>query len=76
MRGAAQEVLDAHADKDHLIVEVVEHGGWYLSFNRSMVTIGTANDMARLSDEAHAYGELLRDAEWHYLPEVWRGGER
>jgi hypothetical protein len=76
MRGAAQEVFDAHPDKEHLIVEVVEHGGWYLSFNRSMLTIGTANDMARFSDEGHAYRELLKGAEWHYLPTVRRGGRR
>lgn len=31
------------------IVEVREHAGWHLSFNRNMDVVGTANDMAQLS---------------------------
>ncbi len=44
---------DASIDK----VRVHEHGGWYLSWNRAGVCVGTANDMAILCPEAREWGK-------------------
>jgi hypothetical protein len=55
MEKVAMEKLAEDASID--CVRVNEHGGWNLTFNRSGVIVGTANDMARMSDEAKAWGQ-------------------
>ena len=37
-------------------VRVYEHGGWQLTYNREGTIVGTANDMARMSDAAKRWG--------------------
>ena len=73
MRKAAREVFAAHPDKPHMVATVLEHGGWSLSFYKDGTIVGTANDTAVLSREAHAIANHLKDAKREYLPEVWRG---
>lgn len=46
MRQIAQERFDADPSID--VVEVYEHAGWSLSWNRDGQIVGTANDAARL----------------------------
>jgi GH15 family glucan-1,4-alpha-glucosidase len=72
-RFAADPTLD--------IVEVYEHGGWFLAWNRDLVCVGTANDMARLSPEARSFlkkftdrqyvGQHRRPDEPSYYPCYW-----
>lgn len=45
MENIAQEYFENHPDK--AFVEVYEHAGWWLVFNRELRIVGTANDMAR-----------------------------
>ncbi len=44
-------------------ITVHEHGGWFLSFNRDMVCVGTANDMARLSPESRTWAKRFDGCE-------------
>lgn len=37
------------------LVEVNEHAGWWLSFNRQGLCVGSANDMAAFSDEVRRW---------------------
>lgn len=53
MERLAKEQFAADPTLD--VVTVNEHGGWFLSWNRDMVCVGTANDMARLGAEAQAF---------------------
>ena len=39
------------ADQSLDLVEVWEHGGWHLTFNRLGMVVGTANDMAQFRRE-------------------------
>lgn len=39
------------------VVEVWEHGGWHLSWNRDMLVVGTANDTAQLANAAYEWGQ-------------------
>jgi hypothetical protein len=50
---------------DHSIdcITVYEHGGWFLSFNRDFIVIGTANDMAHLSPKAHEWARQFTGIE-------------
>ncbi len=50
MRRVAMEALAADPSLD--VVEVHEHGGWYLTFLRDGTIVGTANDQAHLNDRA------------------------
>lgn len=43
------------ADPTLDFITINEHAGWYLSWNRDMVCVSTANDMARLSPEARTW---------------------
>lgn len=45
------------------VVEVCEHGGWHLSYNRDLTIVGTANDMAQLSTVAHRWAQAFDGAE-------------
>lgn len=53
MRQKARRAFAADPDLDH--VTVIEHAGWFLEFNRDLVIVGTANDMAILSEEARQW---------------------
>jgi hypothetical protein len=46
----AREAFDNDPSLD--VVQVNEHGGWYLTYLRDGTIIGTANDQARLHDKA------------------------
>lgn len=64
-----QQVADETLDKmNHPLacVCVYEHAGWYLEYARvdgRTVCIGTANDMAKLSEPALRYHALIRGLE-------------
>ncbi len=75
MERLAREALQRHADKigrdSCVIVEVQEHGGWWLHYTVNpdtlnpadkLVIVGTANDTASLSAEAKRWGERCRGA--------------
>lgn len=55
MDKVAREVFSEHTSID--AVRVYEHGGWQLTYNRAGVIVGTANDLARMSDAAKAWGQ-------------------
>lgn len=50
-------------EKDHTIdiVEVSEHAGWHLSFNRDGLVVGTANDVVVWSDEVKTWRRQFKD---------------
>ena len=50
MQDIAKRRFEEDASID--IVEVWEHGGWHLSWNRDLIVVGTANDMAQFSRKA------------------------
>lgn len=51
-----QKALDRMASSPSIdAVEVQEHGGWFLTFNREGLIIDTANDMACLSGVAREW---------------------
>lgn len=52
MEKLAKEVFDNREFDLADCVEVHEHAGWFLTFNRDMVVVGTANDGAHLCPEA------------------------
>lgn len=60
-----KQVADEHfaADPTLDVVEVHEHGGWMLAWNRAGVTVGTANNTARLMPAAIAWGEQFNGVE-------------
>lgn len=53
MRRIAEERFEKDATLD--IVEVSEHAGWWLSFNRHGMIVGTANDMAQFPKEVRIW---------------------
>jgi hypothetical protein len=53
MSRVANEYFASHADID--VIEISEHGGWYLTYLRDGTIVGTANDIARLSDTARQW---------------------
>ena len=55
MLEVARETFEDFPEAD--FVEVSEHAGWFLQWNRDEVCVGTANDMAELSDESHEWGK-------------------
>lgn len=69
------------ADPSIDVCEVHEHGGWWLTFTRSMIVAGTANDMAQLSRDAHEWarqfdgeeivGECRRQADGQHRESVY-----
>jgi hypothetical protein len=51
-----QVAMEAFANETTIdAVEVHEHGGWHLTFLKDGTIVGTANDMAQLSDKAVAF---------------------
>lgn len=53
MRKIAQERFDEDPTLD--CITVYEHAGWQLTFNRDLVTVGSANDRSQFSREAHEW---------------------
>ena len=52
----SQAASEAFADDTTLdVVEVNEHGGWYLTFLRDGTIVGTANDQGHLNDRAKEF---------------------
>lgn len=72
MRKAAQEVFEANANKEHIIVSVAEHGGWYLDFYKDGRVIGTANDQAFFGSDWIDLIAKLNHMKREYLPEIRR----
>jgi hypothetical protein len=55
MREVARETFEDFPEAD--FVEVSEHAGWFLQWNRAEVCVGTANDAAQLSNESHEWAK-------------------
>lgn len=70
MKEVAMEEIRAHGG-ENMVVEVIEHAGWYLSFRFDGKVVGTANEMGRLDPEVLAWAETFGARV--YLREVWRG---
>ena len=62
MLKVAQERLAADDTLD--VVQVIEHGGWQLSFNRDGLCVGTANDTCRMSDRVLEWGAGFSGVEY------------
>ncbi len=88
MERIAREALMRHRDKitptSSVIVEVQEHGGWWLHYTVNpdtltpadkLVIVGTANDCANLSAEAKRWGERWKGATTGGVLESVRRGE-
>jgi hypothetical protein len=60
MEEVAKQYFDAHPDVDPLVVEVVEHAGWYMAWLRDGTCVDTANDMAVLSPKAKEFYGRVR----------------
>lgn len=67
-------------------VHVYKHGGWWLMWDRDLNIVGTANDMARMSEAANEFWRAYPDYEivatvrrdqpgWEW-PELNRRAER
>ncbi len=59
MRQVARDAFDADLSLD--VVQVHEHGGWYLTFLRDGTVVGTANDLAQLDDKAREFLRSIYD---------------
>lgn len=60
---------------ENMIVTVYEHAGWWLSYLRDGTIVGTANDMATLSEKAMQWGEVNKLLPVKYLSTIRRGKE-
>jgi hypothetical protein len=72
MARVARQYCDEHPDLDPLVVEVIEHAGWFLTFTRSGVCVDTANDTACLSRSAHEFFAKVRGSDWQYVGSIDR----
>lgn len=61
MQRIAQEKFDSDPSID--CITVYEHAGWFLSWTRDFVVIGTANDAASLSPKAHEWAKRFTGIE-------------
>lgn len=52
------------------VVQVHEHGGWFLSYLRDGTIVGTANDLAILKPKALDFIHSVEQVD--YLPEIRR----
>jgi hypothetical protein len=79
---AASAFVDNQEIADRLVVEVREHGGWYLIYavvGGRMRVVGTANDAARFDQDVREFWQQVRQASAGgvspvYLPSIRRGG--
>ena len=83
MERLAREQLDLHPDKftpeSIVIVEVYEHGGWWLHYTLHpdnptgpLLIVGTANDSGKLSPVVERIGQRFRGARTEWLDRVNR----
>lgn len=73
MAAAAKEVFAAHPGHEPMMVEVTEHAGWRLAFNRAGVIVDTANDGASLSQEAKDWWKSVEGHEREVVGSLRRG---
>ncbi|CAK9251243.1 unnamed protein product [Sphagnum jensenii] len=76
MKDIAAEVAKSLPDNRPLMVEVIEQGGWHLTYlfdgtNDGMI-VGTANDMARFGPEQEQAIEKLRNSQVEFLTAIRR----
>lgn len=67
MEKVAMETFDAYPHLDPIVVEVYEHGGWYLTWARHdgrVFTVGTANDQWPGSQESKAFWRSVTDSKF------------
>lgn len=65
MRKVAEDYL-ASTSNPYAVVTVHEHAGWFLEFaklNGRTIVVGTANDMATMSEPAKCFHALIRGLE-------------
>jgi hypothetical protein len=67
MREVAEYYFSARPEID--VVQVYEHAGWFLAWNREGLCVGTANDAAILKPEAYEY---IRTHRFITHNTVWR----
>ncbi len=78
MLEVATELLNKppQMEKDDIyVVEVYEHGGWWLQYAKidsEIIVVGTANDAAVMPHKAKHLQERARGAESVYLPAIRR----
>lgn len=72
MEKVAKEWLADHPEFEPVEVEVWEHGGWFLTYNRQMAVVDTANDMAEMSDECVKFYELTTGFDYKFLGSIRR----
>jgi len=76
MENVAKEYAALHGCRRPLLVTVHEHGGWWLSYlfdgRNDGLVVGTANDRARMSEEALAAGRRYKDARPEYIDDIRR----
>jgi hypothetical protein len=82
MENIAREVFEQYrhlnTEGSVVVVEVWEHGGWFLHFAEDenicdpLIIVGTANDRAQLSERANALGRRFQGAKTEYLPSIRR----
>ena len=75
---ALKTLRDHREIATRLVVEVIEHAGWYLSFaihQDRLIVVGTANDTARYSDDARAWHTAHKTKNWRHIPTVLREGK-
>ncbi len=70
MTQAAREAFDTHPELD--VVEVYEHGGWYMNIDRSGRVVGSANDAAVYTPEIIAWWKAMNSRDWKQLPSIYR----
>jgi hypothetical protein len=62
MRDVARETFAAYPIAD--CVEVHEHAGWHLTFNRAMQIVGTANDCAGITPAMREFWKDVWAVDW------------
>lgn len=75
MIGIANELFTLHRDTPYLVVEVWEHGGWWLQFarlNGITTVVGTANDGAVFTDNVSQFHREIRSMKTVMLPLLTR----
>lgn len=75
MRTIAEEILSSHPHKERLVVNVYEHGGWWLEYalvGGEVKIVGSANDRAQWSEPVRAWWEWWNKCKAEYLPTIRR----
>lgn len=71
----ADEQLNLHRDTPYLVVEVIEHAGWWLQFakiNSRTTIVGSANDAADYPDVVIQFHREIRELNTVMLPTITR----